>query len=251
MSKKNNNRRDFCKKGALIGGGLWLLKPDSSSHLAAYGSNAADNQVSSLPAAVQDPPASGAVIWDVFKNRRSVRQFKTDAIPEKDIVKIVEAARLAPTSGNQQPWKFLVVRDKEKIILMKETCVKEALAMYDQRQPKTKTREQFEAEFRQRMSGYFSAPVYIVILTDNRSKYPDYNHWDGPMAAGYLMLAARALGYGTVFITDSIPESVTKAALKIPDCYTRVCITPVGVPVEWPKPSPKRNIEDFLAYDTL
>jgi nitroreductase len=251
MNKNNNHRRAFCKKGALLGGSLWLLRSeDSSSRVAAIGSDSEDHQVPS-PAAVQDPSASSAIIWDVFKNRRSVRRYKPDAVPEKDIIRIIEAARLAPTSGNQQPWKFLVVRDKEKISQMKETCIKEALALYDQRQPTTKTREQFETEYRQRMSGYFSAPVYIVILTDNRSKYPDYNHWDGPMAAGYLMLAARALGYGTVFITDSIPDSVTKAVLHIPDYYTRVCITPLGIPAEWPKSPQKKSLEEFLAYDSL
>ena len=57
-------------------------------------------------------------IWTVFQNRRSVRNFKPDSIPQKDILKIIDAARMAPTSGNQQPWKFLVVRDKNKITLM-------------------------------------------------------------------------------------------------------------------------------------
>ena len=63
-------------------------------------------------------------IWDVFKSRRSVRAFKSDSIPEVDILKILDAARLAPTSGNQQPWKFLVIRDKNKIDQMNEKCMK-------------------------------------------------------------------------------------------------------------------------------
>jgi nitroreductase len=71
------------------------------------------------------------------------------------------------------------------------------------------------------------------------------------MAAGFLMLAARALGYGTVFITDAIPDQVTKEVLRIPDRYTRVCITPLGIPVEWPDSPPKRKLEEFIAYDTL
>jgi len=71
------------------------------------------------------------------------------------------------------------------------------------------------------------------------------------MAAGFLMLAARALGYGTVFITDAIPDQVTKEVLRIPDRYTRVCITPLGIPVEWPDSPPKKKLEEFIAYDTL
>jgi nitroreductase len=100
-------------------------------------------------------------------------------------------------------------------------------------------------------TGYFSAPVFIVVLTDNNSKYPDYNHWDGPLAAGYLMLAARALGYGTVFITDAIPENVTKAVLQIPDNYTRVCITPLGVPSEWPATPLKKDLNELISFDKL
>jgi nitroreductase len=81
--------------------------------------------------------------------------------------------------------------------------------------------------------------------------YPDYNHWDGPLAAGYLMLAARALGYGTVFITDAIPDNITKEVLQIPDNYTRVCITPLGVPVEWPVTPEKKKLEEMISYEKL
>ena len=89
------------------------------------------------------------------------------------------------------------------------------------------------------------------MLTDNNSQYPGYNHWDGPMAAGFLMLAARALGYGTVFITDAIPNNVTRDVLHIPDGYTRVCITPLGVPVDWPDSPPKKKLEEFIAWESL
>jgi nitroreductase len=190
-------------------------------------------------------------IWTVFQNRRSVRNFKPDSIPQKDILKIIDAARMAPTSGNQQPWKFLVVRDKNKIKLMKEACIKGALDRFDKNGNNTETRDQFRERVTKGFQGYFSAPVYIIILTDDKSMYPDYNHWDGPLAAGYLMLAARALGYGTVFITDAIPDNVTKEVLQIPDNYSRVCITPLGVPVEWPKTPEKKKLEEMISYEKL
>ncbi len=53
--------------------------------------------------------------FDVVKNRRSIRQFKSTPVPEKDLMKILDAARMAPTAGNQQPWKFLIVRNPKKI----------------------------------------------------------------------------------------------------------------------------------------
>jgi nitroreductase len=201
--------------------------------------------------AAENPTAPDGNIWDIFRKRRSVRKFKPDAIPETDIAKILDAARTAPTSGNQQPWKFLVIRDRDKINRMKEACVQGAVERFDSRRDKTTSREQYESSVRDRLGNYFSAPVYIVVLTDNNSPYPAYNHWDGPLAAGYLMLAARALGYGTVFITDAVPDSVTRTVLHIPDNYTRVCITPVGIPVEWPESPPKKKLEGFIAYESL
>lgn len=185
-------------------------------------------------------------IWDVFQKRRSVRKYKPDAIPEADILKIIDAARMAPTSGNQQPWKFLIIRDKTKINELKEACIKNTLDNMnaDEKQKK-------EKEINTVFENYLSAPVYIVVLTDNNSMYPTYNHWDGPLAAGYLMLAARALGYGTVFISDAIPDFITKKVLNIPDNYTRVCITPLGIPFEWPDSPPKKKLEEFISNEKL
>jgi nitroreductase len=190
--------------------------------------------------------------WNVIQTRRSVRKFKSEPVSDTHIRQIIDAARMSPTSGNQQPWKFLVIKDRILIDKMMEACIKLSLARYDATPNSNETREQYEVKVRQALSsGYFSAPVFIVVLTDNNSKYPDYNHWDGPLAAGYLMLAARALGYGTVFITDAIPENVTKEVLQIPDNYTRVCITPLGVPFEWPPTPTKRNLDEMISIDKL
>jgi nitroreductase len=188
--------------------------------------------------------AHGNDFWEVVQNRRSVRKFKPDSIPGGDILRIIDAARMAPTSGNQQPWKFMVVRDRNQIDRMKEACIQKSLDRLD-----GDKRQSNEEKIRNRLAGYFSAPVYIVVLTDNNSMYPDYNHWDGPLAAGTLMLAARALGYGTVFITDAIPESVTKEVLRITDAYTRVCITPLGIPAEWPAAPVKKKLDEFIVYE--
>ena len=188
-------------------------------------------------------------IWEAFSQRRSVRKYKSTPIPQEDILKIINAACMAPTSGNQQPWKFLVVTDKSKIIELKEACIEKVIERIK------KNKRTLDAGVNEKITrtfdNYLSDPVYIIVLTDNKSKYPSYNHWDGPLAAGYLVLAARALGYGTVFITDSIPESVTKKVFNIPDTYTRVCITPVGIPEEWPATPDKKELHEFIIYDSF
>ena len=194
-------------------------------------------------------PTADCDLLALFAKRQSVRRYKPDPVPEEHLRRILDAARRAPTSGNQQPWKFLVVRDRVKIDRMKARSIERSETYL-----KGLSGADLEArkqQIGQRMAGYFSAPVYIVVLTDSQSQYPAYNHWDGPLAAGYLMLAARALGYGTVFITDAIPDQVTREVLAIPERYERVCITPLGIPDGWPDPMPKKKLEELVAYEAL
>ena len=190
--------------------------------------------------------------WEVVKNRRSVRAFKPDPVPDEDIRKIIDAARMAPTSGNQQPWKFLVISDRKKIEALKTEKLKESESYF--RDSQNLSGEELKKKMKQTeeqlANGYLSAPTYIVVLTDNNSQYPTYNHWDGPLAAGYLMLAARALGYGTVHVTDSFSEELTKRVFNISDRYSRVCFTPLGIPVEWPQKE-KKSLDEFIVKESF
>jgi nitroreductase len=195
-------------------------------------------------------PNNDAGLLDLFAKRQSVRRYKSDPVPDEHLRMILDAARRPPTSGNQQPWKFLVVRNPATIERLRIRC----LELYEARWPKDlpatelATRRQ---DATKSLVGYFSAPVYIVVLTDSQSMYPSYNHHDGPLAAGYLCLAARALGYGTVYITDAIPERATREVLAIPERYERVCITPLGVPDGWPAPMPKKKLEEFVVFESF
>jgi nitroreductase len=192
-------------------------------------------------------------IFEAIHSRRSVREYKSDPVPKEDIEKLLDAARMAPTSGNQQPWKFLVITEGEQITKLKDACIAAALDRY--KDDEEYHGEEAQIKLKKRAGEYyakvFSAPVYIVVLTDTESKYPTYNVHDGPLAAGYLMLAARALGYGTVYMTDSISEDITRTVLGIPDRYKRVCITPLGVPVEWPETPAKKDLSEFIVYESM
>ncbi len=231
---RNHDRRGFLKVVAAVGAGLGVSVKSYA-------------RKSGMLQTTDEMP-----IFEVFKHRRSVRKYKPTPVPEADIRKILDAARMAPTAGNQQPWRFLVVRDRTTLDRLKDACITRSLEGYKQRENPTEeelqTRKERAVEY---FSNVLSAPVYIVVLIDTQSRYPSYNRHDGPLAAGYLMLAARALGYGTVYFTDSIPDEVTKEVLRIPDRYERVCITPVGVPDEWPETPDKKGLDDLVAHETI
>ncbi len=50
---------------------------------------------------------------DVIKTRRSIRKYKGTPVPRESLMKILEAARIAPSASHRQPWHFVVVEDKE------------------------------------------------------------------------------------------------------------------------------------------
>ncbi len=227
-------RRNFLKNGIMLGAGI---------------------SVFSIPGISQEKEGKipdEMSIFDVIQNRRSVRSYTTTPVPEEHITKILDAGRMAPTAGNQQPWKFLVVRDRSKIDELMSTCIKTSTEAYKNRQnPSAEELRKYETKIKSYLQNIFKAPVFIVVLVDMQSKWPSYNQFDGTLAAGYLMLAARALGYGTVFFTDTITDQVTKQVFNIPDRYRRICITPVGVPEEWPITPAKKMLEELIVHESF
>lgn len=228
-----SNRRNFLKIGTVAGSGMLLTQFSNSSVFAGATQSDAD------------------CFFKIVKTRRSVRKYLSTSVPEEHITQILDAARMAPTSGNQQPWKFLVVRDPQKIKELKTECIAQAIERFKIRKgnPTETELTEYKEKVAKNMENYLSAPVYIIVLTDSNSIYPTYNEHDGPLAAGYLLLAARALGYGTVYITDAIPDAATKKVFNIPDNYKRVCITPIGIPESWPETPTKKELKELVIQE--
>jgi nitroreductase len=179
-----------------------------------------------------DEKANSNDLFKVIKERRSVRKFKPTPVPQEHLMQILEAANDAPTPRNRQAWKFLVIQKREILDQIKEACIKGA-----------------GEESRDYYTDYLSAPVYVEVLAYTETPNPPNDITAGILAAENLMLAARALGYGTVFCVNSIPEEITKSILNIPDNYQRICITPIGIPDAWPEPPEKKPVSEAVLYD--
>lgn len=177
-------------------------------------------------------PENVDALFEVFKHRRSVRKFKSTPIPEAHLNKILEAANYAPTPRNRQAWKFVVIRDRAIIDEIKEACIKRS---------GERTRDYY--------TDYLSAPVYVVVLADKTTRNPVNDITAGALAAENLLLAARALGYGTVYCVNSIPEDITNPILNVPEKYQRVLITPIGIPDAWPEMPEKKDVGEAVVHD--
>jgi nitroreductase len=139
--------------------------------------------------------------FEVIERRRSIRKFKPDPISTTDLKKILEAARLAPSGSNRQPWYFIVIRDLETKRLISVAA----------------NNQTFIAE----------ADTIIVAL----ARLP---HRQDPMiAVEHMVLAATALGYGACWI-GAFDERKVKDILKVPESREVIALLPVGVPDETP-----------------
>lgn len=189
-------------------------------------------------------------LFEMIKNRRTVRKFKSTPVPQEHIVKILDAARFAPTAGNQQPWKFLIVQNREKLDRLSGQALAWYLDAY-QRSEKfdPKNLGAIQEKIKNVLENVLSASVYIAVLVDSKAQYADYIIYDGTLAAGYLMIAARALGYGTGFFTSFFPEQKMKEFFNIPDQYKLICFTPIGVPEGWPDMPAKKELDDIVVIE--
>jgi nitroreductase len=86
-------------------------------------------------------------------------------------------------------------------------------------------------------------------ISCTESKYSDYIIQDGSLAAGYLMIAARSLGYGTGFFTTFFPDEKMKFFFNIPEHYKLICFTPIGIPEEWPEMPEKKNLNELIVWN--
>ncbi|MCW4039462.1 MAG: nitroreductase family protein [Candidatus Bathyarchaeota archaeon] len=188
--------------------------------------------------------------FDVIKNRRSIRKFKSTPIPHGHIVKIIEAASLAPTANNRQPWKFLVIQNSETISAIKQASIELDVQEYmHNAKCAPDESKKYKEKLKNHYENIFSAPVYIIVFTDSYEKYSHYNSHDGPLAAAYICLSAQALGYGSLYATESISDAAIRKIITVPVKYTFVCGIAIGIPECRPAMPPKKSVDELVVYE--
>jgi len=164
---------------------------------------------------------------EALKARRSIRRYKPDKIPDDVLERVLEAARIAPSAGNAQPWKFLVVRDSRLKSELIEAC----------------RGQRFIAE----------ADAIIVACGLPRQARHIGGRWssaqvDVACAFTQLLLQAWQEGLGTCWI-GAYDEAKVKRLLNIPDEVEVYALTPLGYPAEQPGPTPRKPLAEIVCYD--
>ena len=169
---------------------------------------------------------------ECMRGRRSVRKYLDVPVEWDKVATILDCGRLAPSAGNVQNWKFIVVGEKG---------TKEALA---------------QACVQQLWIG--NAPVVIVIVSEPEKckRYYGvrgerlYSVQNCAAAAQNMLNAAHALGLGGCWVGAFDPEEARKV-LKIPDELEPIAFTPLGYPDDQPRDKIRKPIEEIIRYDIL
>jgi len=156
-----------------------------------------------------------------IQNRRSIRKYKSDPVSPNDLNFILEAARLAPSWGNQQCCKFIVVTDESLKRIIGAVCNLNWLAQ---------------------------APIIIVCCADPPKSGvkgdQEYYMLDAGISMEHLILAATALGLGTCWV-GVFKEKLLKRALSVPRNIRVVALTPLGYPDEKPGPTARKSLDEI------
>ncbi|NLO91316.1 MAG: NAD(P)H nitroreductase [Elusimicrobia bacterium] len=176
-------------------------------------------------------------LLDFIAQRRSVRKYDTRPVEDEKLMRCIEAARLAPSACNSQPWRYVAVTDPARLAALKEAA----------------------------FSGLYSAtafakgaPVLVAIVSEK----PGLSAWVGGkfrslpfylvdigISAQNFVLAAQSLGLGTCYI-GWFDDQKAARALKVPSGRKVELLISVGYPAEEPAARPRKSLREMFSRDS-
>jgi nitroreductase len=177
-------------------------------------------------------------LFEAIRQRRSIRSYTKEKVTDEEINVLLEAAIRAPSGGNRQTWRFVIIRKPETIEKMYK-----AASYSTQHQTFVK-----------------KAPLMIVVCADSdiyrRSRLPYRERGislfciqDTAAAVQNLLLAACALSLGACWV-GLFNEELVKETLKLPKSMRPVAIIPVGHTKSKAKPTPRKPLQDVVKYES-
>ena len=164
---------------------------------------------------------------ELIKKRYSVRAYKPNPVEDEVLNQVLEAARLAPTAANRQPFQLIVIHTKGR-----------------------------EAELRRiyNRDWFVQAPLVLCICGVpaqgwvRRQDGKNYTEVDVAIAMDHLILAATDAGLGTCWIGAFDPVAA-REVLGLPDDVEPIAFTPLGYPADQPKPKKRKPLSELVRYE--
>jgi nitroreductase len=156
-----------------------------------------------------------------IKERRCIRQYSEKPVEKGILKELIDAARLAPSGMNVQPWEFVVITDRKMLAKLAE----------------------------KKKYGHFiqkAAACVVVFCKDTK-----YFLEDGCNSSMNILLAAKSFGIGGCWVAGHGKEyeEDVKKLLDVPEDYHLISILPLGYPAEQPEAHDKRELDEVLHWE--
>lgn len=197
----------------------------------------------------------------IIQDRRSIREYAPDPVSDSDIDMILDAARLAPSGENAQPWRFIVVKDagtRKKLGAIAgggsgrrftaEYVTKKMQERFSSLEDEAKKKAAFEKLTSGQVSAFLAdAPVDLVIVGKK-------DVWDLPFdtsaAIENILLMVTALNLGACWVIapciDIRDEEHIKQLLAIPEGFKAISIISIGHPTRPHRPRPRLPLNEIV-----
>ncbi|PXV67978.1 nitroreductase [Dysgonomonas alginatilytica] len=204
---------------------------------------------------------------ELASRRQSTRKYDTTrSVEAEKIERIIEAARLAPSACNAQPWHFVVVNDAQLIDETLESIENPTesetqsvhLVLVDESELKNKVADAASARLLGMNHFTKQAPIHILLVEEKVNlssgiggviKDKHFAYVDIGIAASHICLAAEAEGLGSC-ILGWFNESKIKKLLNIPDSKRVILDILIGYPAQELRPKKRKPTNEIVSYNT-
>jgi nitroreductase len=175
-------------------------------------------------------------VMDAIKTRQSIRKYKNIEVTNEHIIALMEAARLAPSGSNTQPWRFILIREKVPQKAIAEVCQQEWM---------------------------LSAPLFIVCVADTKVRIKEPNVSvseespqldlkrvirDTTIAIEHVVLQAQAMGLSSCWV-GYFTQAELRPVLAVPPDKYIVAVLTIGFSAESPERKPRKALDDLVYYN--
>lgn len=162
----------------------------------------------------------------LIEKRYSVRAYKPDPVEEDKLTTVLEAARLAPTAADKQPFQIIVIHTSGREEELKQIYLRD---------------------------WFIQAPIIICMcgIPDQGWVHPNgKNHYeiDATIAMDHLTLAATDVGLGTCWIA-AFDTGAARKTLGLPDSVEPLFFTPLGYAADSPEPKIRKTLDELVQYE--
>jgi nitroreductase len=178
---------------------------------------------------------------ELLKNRHSIRNFRNINVPQELINTVINDSIMAPSSGNEQPWQFIIVSDRSLLNEISEDC-KNALLQRIALSPNDYAKKYESILSKKEYNIFYNAQTLVYIVGSKKLKNTEINC---AVAAAYFMLSAVELGLGTCWVSFArfVQDEKIKIRLGLNENHLIVAPIIIGYPQVVPKKTSRKPAE--------